>query len=300
MHIGAASANLVGQGMRISAEEDYTLAACGAAAAISAAFNTPLAGVIFVIEVLRVRYEVSRFLSVIVASVVGAVISRLLLGSDPTFVVPPFQISTNRELPNLILLGLTIGLLAVAFISLCESVARRTRTWNNKLTFTIAGVVTGVLALWTPQIMGPSYDTLGELLAGKEDVTLVLALVLTKLLATGAAVGLRVPGGLIGPTLLIGGAAGSAMGTLFSMLEPIDAAAPAFYATVGMVAMMGATLRAPLAALIALLELTSNPNIILPGMIAVASAELINRLALGKESVFAIMLKIQTATSHPK
>lgn len=296
VHIGAASANLIGQRMHISAEEDYTLALCGAAAAISAAFNTPLAGIVFVIEVLRVRYEVSRFLPVIVASVVGAVISRLLLSSGPTFDVPTLEMNTGWEFPNLVLLGVAIGLLAVAFISLCEAVALRSRAWNCRTTFTLAGLVTGILALWTPEIMGTSYDTLGELLHGKGDLALVLALVLTKLLATGASVGLRVPGGLIGPTLFIGGAAGSALGLLFATIESIDAASPAFYATVGMVAMMGATLRAPLAALTALLELTANPNIILPGMIAVASAELTNRLVLGKASVFEVLLKIQTAT----
>lgn len=142
--------------------------------------------------------------------------------------------------------------------------------------------------------MGTSYDTLSELLAGRSELILALALMLTKLLATGTAIGLRVPGGLIGPTLFIGGAAGSALGLLFGMFEPIETASPAFYATVGMVAMMGATLRAPLAALTALLELTANPNIILPGMIAVASAELTNRLVLGKDSVFETLLKIQT------
>ncbi len=141
--------------------------------------------------------------------------------------------------------------------------------------------------------MGTSYDTLEALLAGKEDLALVLALIVTKLLATGVAIGLRVPGGLIGPTLFVGGAAGSAMGVLFAILEPIESASPTFYAMVGMVAMMGATLRAPLAALIALLELTANPNIILPGMLAVASAELTNRLAIGKDSVFEVLIKIQ-------
>jgi CIC family chloride channel protein len=295
VHIGAASANLIGQRMRVSAEEDTTLAACGAAAAIAAAFNTPLAGIVFVVEVLRLRYEVSRFLPVIVASVIGAVISRLLLSSEPTFAGAQVQMSTNWALPNLVLLGLAVGLIAVAFVVLCEWLALRTRTWSNSLTFPLAGLVTGCLALWTPQIMGTSYETLSSLLAGREDLMLVTVLVLTKLLATGVAVGLRVPGGLIGPTLFIGGAAGSALGILFQMFAPVATASPAFYATVGMVAMMGAALRAPLAALTALLELTGNPNIILPGMIAVASAELTNRLVLGKDSVFEILAKISAA-----
>lgn len=293
VHIGAASANVMGQHMRVSAEEDYTLAACGAAAAIAAAFNTPLAGVIFVVEVLRVRYEVTRFLPVIVASVIGAMITRVMFHAETLLNVPNLSLATTWEFPNLILLGLVIGVLAIVFISLCEAIALRARAWRYSTTFAAAGLVTGVLALWTPQIMGTSYHTLDDLLAGQLDLYLVLSLMLTKLLATATAIGMRVPGGLIGPTLFIGGAAGSGLGLLFAAFFPLDAASPAFYATVGTVAMMGATLRAPLAALMALLELTSNTNIILPGMLAVASAELTNRLALGKESVFEAFSKIR-------
>ena len=298
VHIGAASASQIGQRMQSSAEESHTLAACGAAAAIAAAFNTPLAGVVFVIEVLKVRYEVSRFLPIIVASVVGAVISRLLLRDEPTFSVPLLNLESHWELPNLILLGLVAGVLAIGFISWCELVALRTRAWPNSLSFALAGLVTGVLALWTPQIMGTSYDTLNRLLASTDDLGLglVVALMLTKLVATGTAVGLRVPGGVIGPTLVVGGALGSVLGVLFGLFDPMDTASPAFYATVGMAAMMGASLRAPLAALTALLELTGNPHIILPGMLAVATAELTNRLALGKESVFEALMRIRRKT----
>jgi CIC family chloride channel protein len=293
VHIGAASANVVGQHMRVSAEEDYTLAACGAAAAIAAAFNTPLAGIVFVVEVLRVRYEVTRFLPVIIASVVGAMITRVFFDADTLLTVPRLDLATDWEFPNLILLGLIVGTLAIGFIVLCEAIAIRVRTWRNSVTFAIAGLVTGFLALWTPQIMGTSYRTLDALLAGQLDLSLVIAVMLAKLLATATAVGMRVPGGLIGPTLFIGGAAGSGLGLLFAAVFPLDASSPAFYATVGMAAMMGATLRAPLAALLALLELTANPNIILPGMLAVASAELTNRLALGKESVFEVLSRIR-------
>jgi len=293
VHIGAASASRIGQWMGVSAEDGYTLIACGVAAAIAAAFDTPLAGVVFVIEVLRVRYEVSRFLPVIMASVVGAVIHRLMPGISPGFNLPPLDLHSYWELLNLILLGLMIGVLAIGFVSLCEFVAVRTRTWSNRFGFTLAGLVTGSLALWAPQIMGTNDRILNQLLAGEPSfgVGLVAAIALAKLVATGTAVGLRVPGGLIGPTLLMGGAAGSAFGSLFGLITPMATAAPAFYATIGMAAMMGASLRAPLAALIALLELTGNPNIILPGMLVIAAADITNQLAIGRESVFETLLR---------
>ena len=154
-----------------------------------------------------------------------------------------------------------------------------------------------MLALWTPQIMGISYDTLALLLVGQGELALVLPLVATKLIATGCSIGLRVPGGLIGPTMFIGGAAGSAFGLTLAILASDQTASAGFYATIGMAAMMGATLRAPLAALTALLELTANPNMILPGMIAVASAELVSRTLRGERSVFDMLLD---ASPDPK
>lgn len=298
VHLGAASASFVGQRLRLTAEEDITLAACGAAAAIAAAFDTPLAGVVFAIEVLRIRYQVSRYLPVIVAAVVGAMVSRAFSLTEPGFAVIPEYLDSNWEYTTLLTLGGVTGLLAVGFIGLTSSVAARTGHWHCSLSFSLAGLITGVLALWTPQIMGTSYDTLDRLLHGQGELLFVMAMLLTKLVATGCAIGLRVPGGLIGPTLFIGGAAGSAVGLAVAQFAAVDTASPGFYATIGMVAMMGATLRAPLAALTALLELTANPNIILPGMVAVACAELVTRLARGQKSVFDVLLDVQASTSR--
>jgi len=298
VHIGAASASFVGQRLHLTAEEDITLAACGAAAAIAAAFDTPLAGVVFAIEVLRIRYQVSRFLPVIVAAVVGAMVNRLLSLSEPGFAVIPEYLGSNWELSALILLGAVTGLLAVAFISLTAGIASQTIRLRSSLAFPLAGLLTGLLAQWRPEVMGTSYDTLDLLLQGQGDLLLALSLVIAKLAATGCCIGLRVPGGLIGPTLFIGGAAGSSVGLALAQLTFYDTASPGFYATIGMLAMMGATLRAPLAALTALLELTANPNIILPGMIAVASAELVTRLARGQKSVFDVLLDIQARAAR--
>jgi H+/Cl- antiporter ClcA len=283
----------VGQRLGLDAEEERTLLAAGAAAAIAAAFDTPLAGVVFSIEVLRIRYQVSRFLPVIVAAVMGAMASRLLSLDDPGFPVVPEYLGTQWEILALLLLGAGVGLLAVAFSALAAGVARRTGRWPCTLSFPLAGLLTGLLALWTPQIMGISYDTLALMLVGEGELALVLPLVATKLIATAVSIGLRVPGGLIGPTLFIGGAAGSTLGLLLPLLALEHAASSGFYATIGMAAMMGATLRAPLAALTALLELTANPNIILPGMIAITCAELVSRTLRGEHSVFDLLLDAQ-------
>jgi CIC family chloride channel protein len=293
VHIGATSASLIGRRLEVTTEDQITLIASGSAAAIAAAFDTPLAAVVFVMEVLRIRYQVSRYLPVIIAAVVATVTSRSLALSEPGFSVAPEYLGSTWELSSLLVLGVAVGLLAVTFIGLSEQIARRSLGWPCSLSFTIAGLITGVLAFWVPQIMGTSYDTLAQLLRGEGTLSLVVALVAAKLLASACAVGLRIPGGLIGPTLFIGGAAGSALGLGLFLFSPLETASPGFYATIGMVAMMGATLRAPLAALTALLELTANPNIILPGMLAVASAELVTRLLRGQKSIFDVMADVQ-------
>jgi len=292
VHIGAASASLIGRMLRTSTEDNHTLIACGAAASIAAAFNTPLAGVAFVIEVLLVRYHVIRFFPVIMAAVVGAVISREVHGPSPAFHIPPIDLGSLLELPYIAAMGFVAGLLAMLFVSASESILRSTRHWPLTRCYVLAGICTGILALWTPQIMGISYDTLEDMLHGKVAFGLLAAIIFTKLAATAVSTGLRIPGGLIGPMLVIGAAVGSAAGILANDLYPAYAGSSGFYAVIGMVAMLGAALHAPTAALIALLELTADPNIILPGMLAVVSANLANLLILGKDSAFSTLLRV--------
>ncbi len=293
VHLGAASGSYLAQKQGASADDDYTLIACGAAASIAAAFNTPLAGALFVIEVLQVRYRITRFMPVILASVIGAVLGRAVYGDAPSFSVPALSTAALEELPLLGLLGLITGLLAALFTMLCERVAERTTAWPPALTFTLAGIATGFLGLWTPQIMGVGYDSLDAMLHGRVELLLVLGIMVFKLTATALSIGLRVPGGLIGPTLVIGGAAGSALGLLLIQWFSFESGSVGFYAVIGMLAMMSATLQAPLAALIALLELTANPAILLPGMLAVVTADLVARMLLGKESVFVVLLMLR-------
>ncbi len=294
VHLGAANAALIGRRLKLDEDEDYLLAAAGGAAAIAAAYNTPLAGVIFVIEVLRVRYAVNHIVPVIVASVIGAVISRLAYGHSPAFVVPPLAIGSLAELPVIMLLGLIIGLLASGFIAGCRHSARLTANWRPLHAFLAAGLVTGLLAQWAPEIMGVSYDTLDRMLENHLLGPALLVILLAKLVATALSVGARVPGGLIGPSLIIGGALGALAEGLAAQWYPWYADSNGFYTMIGMVAMMGAVLRAPLAALVALMELTGNLNIILPGMIAVVIAELATRSLSGDVSAFTVLL----AESH--
>ena len=293
VHLGAVNATLLGRKIRLTEDEDYLLAAAGGAAAIAAAYNTPLAAVIFVIEVFRVRYAINNIVPVIVATVIGTVISRLVYGNHPAFNVPPLSIGSLSELPVIMIMGVIIGLLAAAFIKGSSVTAKHTLALRPLYAFLFAGIVTGLLAQWSPAIMGVSYDAVNRIFLNNMSMQALFLLLIAKLVATAISVGVRIPGGLIGPSLILGGAVGGITELLISDWYPFYQGSAGFYAMIGMVAMMGAILRAPLAALVALMELTGNLNIIMPGMIVVVTAEIATRGLVGDMSAFTAMLKIK-------
>jgi len=144
--------------------------------------------------------------------------------------------------------------------------------------------------------MGIGYDTVDAALVGRLGLAALLFIAALKLLATTAGVGLGLPGGIIGPMLVIGACAGGALGIVGAWIAPELAASSAFYALLGMGAMMAGTLHAPLAALTAMLELTGNPAIIWPGMLATIAAFAVSRHAFGRRPVLAALLEARQGT----
>jgi len=291
VHLGAANGSLLGQWLRLPNNSIRTLVACGVAAAIGASFNTPLAGVVFAMEVVLMEYTLAGFAPVILAAVSATAMSRWVYGSAPAFSVPPLDLGSILELPFVLATGIAIGVLCAAFIHLLQLFSTRLTGWPLWLRTTLAGVVVALCALPVPQVMGVGYDTVNSAVLGELGLGLMLAIVLFKLLATTAAMGFGLPGGLIGPTLVIGAAAGGAMALLGAEILPGEVSSHAFYATIGMGAMMGGTLQAPLAALMAMLELTANPNILLPGMLAVIGATLTSSQLFGKGPLFVELMR---------
>ena len=291
IHLGAASASLMGQWMRLPNNSIRTLVACGVAASIAASFNTPLAGVVFAMEVVMYEYTLAGFTPVVLAAVVAASLSQLVFGPDPALSAGGTQLVSLLELPWVLLLGLVIGCLAAGYGSGMGLVRRHGGRYPVWLRITVGGLFTGLCALVVPEVMGLGYDTVQAAMLGQIGFVTLALIVLAKMAATVACGGLGVPGGLIGPMLVIGAAAGGAMGIVGSWLMPHAGAGAAFYATLGAVAMMGASLHAPLAALTAVLELTGNPHIILPGMAAVVTAFLVARVCFGQEPLFVSILK---------
>ncbi len=289
VHLGAAGGSWLGRLLSIPNNGVRILAASGIAAAIAAAFDTPLAGVIFAMEVVIMEYTVIGFAPVILAAVSATMLTRLTFGGTTGFFVTDLTISSVAELPMFALMGASIGILAAGFIQgtmLTSTVFSKYAIWIRT---TMAGVLTGLVALYLPEVMGTGYDTVDQLLTISPEIGMSLVFIVlflfAKMFTTATAIGLGVPAGLIGPSVVIGAAAGAASGLITAYFWP-EYNHVGLYAVLGMAAMMAATLQAPLAALIYLLELTSDQSIILPGMITVISAYLVTRVVFGKSSIY--------------
>ncbi len=291
IHVGAASASLLGQWLRLPNNSIRTLVACGVAGAIAASFNTPIAGVAFAMEVVMLEYTLIGFAPVILAAVSATALSWLVYGPDPAFAVPEMRQASLPELPWIVLLGLVVGALAAAYVAGTRELDRRSRPLPLWLRTTLAGAFTGLCALAVPQVMGLGYDTVQQALLGEIAFATLVAIALLKLAATVACGGLGLPGGLIGPMVVMGAAAGGAIGIVGGSLVPDSAAASGFYAMLGVAAMMGASLQAPLAALMAILELTGSARVLLPGMAAVIPALLVARSVFGQDPIFVAILR---------
>jgi H+/Cl- antiporter ClcA len=289
VHLGAAVNSNLAVWLGLPNNSQRVLIACGTAASIAVAFDTPLAGIIFAMEVIVMEYSVVGFTPVILAAVSATALNRSLDAGGALFALPPVHLESLAELPAIVLLGFVAGAVIAGFITLLRQFLKLGQ-WPVFARFAAAGVATGGTALLVPEVMGLSYDTISDALAGQLAPALLLTLVACKLLATAAAVGLGLPVGLIGPSLVIGACLGGAIGHWGNQLLPALSSDPALYVAIGMGAAMAAVLNAPLAALLAVVELTQTVNIVFPAMLAIIAATLTNTILFRQRSAHQTVL----------
>ena len=290
VHLGGAVNSLLGQRLGLPNNSLRALIACGTAGGIAAAFNTPLAGVIFAMEVIVAEYTVVGFIPVMLAAVAAAAVNRALSTGDALFHIPPLQLNSLMEIPFILLLGISCGIAVTVFIQVSKLAARISH-WPVSVKFTLAGSLTGALALAMPQILGIGYDTLNLILHEQQALSLLLMLALLKLLATAVSCGVGMPIGLIGPNLLIGACIGGAVGAGSAMVLPELASDATLYIVIGMAAAMGAVLNAPLAAILAVIELTHTVSIGMPALLAIVAATLTNTGVFRQRSAHQTVLR---------
>lgn len=291
IHLGAAGGSVVGRHLRLPNNAIRTLVGCGAAGAIGAAFNTPLAGVIFAMEVVLMEYTIAGFAPIMLAAVGATAVTQIAYGGSPAFEIPEIHSLPVREMPLLVVVGAAIGGLSALFNASAVRLAGVLQPLSLAIRFPLAGIITGILAIAAPAIMGVGYDTVNIAMLGELGMLTLLLILFAKVLATSTAVGCNLPGGLIGPTLVIGALAGGIASGLAQMVLPDYAWQPAIYVLVGMAAMMAATLQAPLAGLMALLELSGDTLLIFPGMLTVVTAVIVAREFFGQDSLLLQLMR---------
>lgn len=297
VHLGAAVSTGLGRLFELPPSGIRTLLACGSAAAIGASFNTPLAGVVFAMEVILMEYTITGFLPVILATVTATMISRWAFGGATVFALPEIGMNSLLEMPYILAGGLAVGAVASCFIVFVK-ISAGFQTWPFWARATLAGAITGVAALATPAVLGAGYDTVNEALLGNLGWISLLVILIAKLLASAACVGVGLPVGVIGPVLVVGAVLGGLLGALGHVLAPEYASVPALYVMLGMAAMMAAVLQAPLAALTAVLELTANPAVIFPAMLIIVVAMLTVSQVFKQKSVLLTTLQ-QAGIRYP-
>ncbi len=292
VQIGSNIGSMFGQLLHLSDERVRTLVAAGAAGAIAAAFNAPIAGIFFALEIIMGELTGSTFGGVVLAAVISAVLTQALSGAEPAFHVPAYQFNSPLELPLYMLLGLLAGLTSAMYI---RAIYRAHDIFHDVhapawVKPAIAGALVGVVGIFLPQIFGIGYSTIEQILGGAAlPIGLLLALLVAKLLMTAVSVGGGFPGGLFAPALFLGATLGAALGSIVQAVIPGYSAEPAAFAMVGMAAVLAGTVHAPLTAIILLFEMTNDYRIILPLMLAVAISLLVSQ-RVQRDSVYTLAL----------
>jgi len=271
VQVGAGIASVLGRFLRLRPEKVKALLPVGAAAAIAAAFNTPLAAVLFALEEIVSDLNAPILGSVVLASATSWLVLRMLLGNNPLFKVPQYKLVHPLEFAIYAVLGVAGGLVSVAFTKLLLDMRERFLRFPQKTVWfqpVAGGLVVGLMGWFVPQVLGVGYSYVGDVLNGRMAFNLMVLLVVLKLIAVTTSYASGNAGGIFGPALFIGAMLGGAVGTVAHHLLPAHTATPGAYALVGMGAVFAGIVRAPMTSVVMIFEMTQDYAVIVPLMIA--------------------------------
>ncbi|WP_448549054.1 chloride channel protein [Thalassotalea fusca] len=292
VHLGAACSGFIGSKLNLPNSAIRTLSACGIAAGISACFNTPIAAVIFVMEVILREYKVHIFIPVMIASIMGSMITSSVLGPSHEFeYLQPLNLSMSHY-PIIIGLGIILGILAYVFNQLLVLTIERANKYPIYTRFVVAALITGALSIFIPFSHSMAFIPFDLTVEQTLTVKLLSLMLAAKIIMTVAALGLGIPGGVVGPILTIGAITGVSASVVAQQFLP-GAHLHTDYALIGMAGFMAATLNAPLAALLAVVELSNQLEIIVPAMIVITTSCVASGQFFKNRSIFVMQLEVQ-------
>ncbi len=271
VQVGAGIGSVLGRLLGLRTEQVKKLIPVGAAAAIAAAFNTPLAAVLFSLEEITGDLYAPVMGAVVLASATAWMVLRVSLGNHPLFKVPQYQLGRPVELAVYAVLGVAGGVVSAAFTRLLLGMRARFLRFPQKTVWfqpVVGGLLVGVMGWFVPQVMGVGYGFVGEALNGRMAFQLMALLVVLKLFAVTGSYASGNAGGIFGPALFIGAMLGGTVGTVAHHLFPAYTATPGAYAIVGMGAVFAGIVRAPMTSVLMIFEMTQDYAVIVPLMIA--------------------------------
>jgi chloride channel protein, CIC family len=271
VQVGAGLASVLGRALGLSPAKVKALVPVGAAAAVAAAFNTPLAAVLFALEEVVGDLHAPVLGSVVLASATSWAMLRLLLGNDPLFKVPQYQLVSPWEFGVYVVLGVLGGLVSVAFTKLLVGMRERFLRLPRKTVWfqpLAGGLLVGIMGWFVPQTLGVGYTYVGAALNGGMAVKLMVLLLVLKFFAVTTSYASGNAGGIFGPALFLGAMLGGIVGTAAHHLAPAHVAAPGVYALVGMGTAFAGIVRAPMTSVVMIFETTRDYAIIVPLMIS--------------------------------
>jgi CIC family chloride channel protein len=271
VQVGGGIASVLGRRLGLRPEKVKALIPVGAAAAIAAAFNTPLAAVLFSLEEVMGDLHAPVLGSVVLASATSWAMLRLLLGNNPLFQVPQYQLVHPVEFAVYAVLGVVGGLVSVAFTKLLLRTRERFLRFPEKTLWfqpVAGGLLVGLMGWFVPQVLGVGYGYVGEALNGRMALQLMALLVVLKLLAVTTSYASGNAGGIFGPSLFIGAMLGGTVGSIAHHLMPGYTATPGAYALVGMGTAFAGIVRAPMTSVLMIFETTRDYAVIVPLMIS--------------------------------
>jgi chloride channel protein, CIC family len=279
LQMGAGIASIIGRKLRLSRDNLRLIAPVGAAAGLAAAFNAPIAAVIFVIEEIVGKWSSGILGAVILSAVSSVVVMRGFLGAEPLFRIPAFQPAHPIEFLGYALLGVVGGVFSLFFVKLVTTLRTWLRKWPDWTEYVqpaIAGLLLGFMGLWLPQVLGAGYDVMDQSMHGRYVWQFLAVLALAKVVATCLSFSSGAPGGMFAPTLFIGAMLGGSIGGLEHHFFPAFTGTVGAYALVGMGTLFAGFLRVPMTSVFMVLEVSGNYSIILPVMVSNTIAYLIS------------------------
>jgi len=284
---GGAIGSLVGQAFHTTAAERKVLLACGAAAGMSATFNTPIAGVILAIELLLFEFKARSFIPLVIASTLATAVHMQLLGAGPMFSVASMDFGIPRALPFYLLLGVVCGLAAAGFSKLLywtedqfEKLPVDELWWPA-----IGALGLGIIGYFVPRVLGVGYDTIGDILNANLAWKLLLIVMAAKAVALVISLGSGTSGGLLAPMFMSSAAMGGLFAMFMNWLFPAANLSAGAFALVAMGAVFGSASRATFAFIIFAFEITRDYNSVLPLMLVSVIADGIAMLLMPRASI---------------